>query len=308
MSVSVWLLCGLFGTMLQEPAASGDEAPAATAEAGEFQERTPRELDALLTWRTGDVLLGNGMAKLKLPSEFRYLDPPQAKRVLEDVWGNPPDDLTWGMVFPAEKGPFDPDGWGVVLRYEADGHVADDDASEIDYDEMLADMQKGAREESEERSKAGFGTLEIVGWAERPHYDPAHHRLFWAKEIDFGQGPSHTLNYDVRVLGRKGVLSMNAVADVTLLEEVRQGMATLLEAAEFGKGNRYEDFDSGTDKLAAYGIGGLIAGKLALKAGLFKGLVALLVAGKKLVIVALVGIAAFLRKLFGGKKAAQPAE
>lgn len=306
MTASVWLLLGLFGTLLQEPAPGEAQVSPASGEEGE--EMSLEELDALFSWRTGKVLLGNGMAMLELPPEFRYLDPEQAKRVLEDVWGNPPDDLTWGMVFPADKGPFHPDGWGVVLRYEEDGHVADDDASEIDYDEMLAEMQKGAREESKERSKAGFGSIAIVGWAEHPHYDSAHHRLYWAKEIDFGEGPVHTLNYDVRLLGRKGVLSMNAVAGMDHLEDVRQGMTTLLELAEFGKGNRYQDFDSSSDHLAAYGIGGLIAGKLALKAGLFKGLIALLVAGKKLVIVALVGIAAIVRKLIAGKKAARATE
>ena len=92
-------------------------------------------------------------------------------------------------------------------------------------------------------------------------------------------------------------------------EEGEEREMTLQELdAEFGKGNRYQDFDSSSDHLAANGIGGLIAGKLALKAGLFKGLIALLVAGKKVLIVALVGIAAFVRRLFGGKKAARATE
>jgi len=57
--------------------------------------------------------------------------------------------------------------------------------------------------------------------------------------------------------------------------------------------------------VAAYGIGGLIAGKLALKAGLFKGLLVALVAAKKAVLIALVAIGAFLTKLFKRKKPAE---
>lgn len=263
---------------------------------------TRAELDAFFAWHTGEILLGNGFARLRLGPEFRYLEPDEAKRVLEELWGNPPGEPTWGMVFPADLGPFDEECWAVVLRYEAEGHVADDDAAEIDYDELLASMQSGAREENEARAAAGFGTLEIVGWAERPHYDAAQHELFWAKELQFSDAPVRTLNYDVRLLGRKGVLSMNAVADMDALDVVRRGMAELLGSVEFTEGNRYEDFDSSVDQLAAYGIGGLIAGKLALKAGLFKGLLALLVASKKLVLVALVALAALARRFLGRKR------
>src|SRR5262249_54446075 len=150
----------------------------------------------------------------------------------------------------------------------------------IDYDELLTDMRSGLKEENESRTKGGFATLDIVGWAERPHYDPAQHELFWAKELRFGDEPANTLNYDVRVLGRKGVLSMNAVAGMEALAEVKSGMTSLLGAVEFTDGNRYEQFDSTIDKVATYGIATLIAG-VALKSGLFKGLLALLIAGKK---------------------------
>jgi uncharacterized membrane-anchored protein len=37
----------------------------------------------------------------------------------------------------------------------------------------------------------------------------------------------------------------------------------------FTEGNRYSDFDSSTDNVAAWTIGGLVAGKVLAKAGLF---------------------------------------
>lgn len=104
------------------------------------------------------------------------------------------------------------------------------------------------------------------------------------------------------MLGRKGVLELNAVANVNQLDQVRAGMQSVLGFVEFQAGQRYSDFDPKVDKVAAYGIGALIAGKLAVKAGLLKGLVALLIAGKKFVVVAVVAIGAAVRSLFFGNK------
>ena len=71
---------------------------------------------------------------------------------------------------------------------------------------------------------------------------------------------------------------------------------------EFNAGSRYEDFNDSTDKVAAYGIGALVAGKVAAKVGLFKGLIALLVAGKKLVVFAAIALFAAIKGLFSRKK------
>jgi uncharacterized membrane-anchored protein len=77
-------------------------------------------------------------------------------------------------------------------------------------------------------------------------------------------------------------------------------MENLMEYVEFNEGQRYTDYEPGTDKLAAYGIGALVAGKVAAKAGFFKGILIALMAAKKFVIIALIGIAAFIKKVFFG--------
>ena len=88
--------------------------------------------------------------------------------------------------------------------------------------------------------------------------------------------------------------------------------AALLGATRFKPGARYEDFNEKTDKVAEYGLIGLILGgaglgaaklvKVGLLAKFGKTILALLIAGKKAVVVALAGAAAFLKRLFGGKK------
>jgi uncharacterized membrane-anchored protein len=77
----------------------------------------------------------------------------------------------------------------------------------------------------------------------------------------------------------------------------------LLAIAEFNAGHRYADYNPKTDRLAAYGVGALIAGGVAAKAGLLGKLGALLLAGKKFIIVILAALAALVGKLFARKKA-----
>jgi uncharacterized membrane-anchored protein len=77
------------------------------------------------------------------------------------------------------------------------------------------------------------------------------------------------LNYDVRILGRSGLISMNAVGSIAQLDEVKGKIPQILSAVEFAEGNKYWDFNPSIDKVAAVGIGGLVAGKVLAKAGLF---------------------------------------
>jgi uncharacterized membrane-anchored protein len=75
-------------------------------------------------------------------------------------------------------------------------------------------------------------------------------------------------------------------------------MQSVLSFVDFNPGHRYADFIPGTDKLATYGIGALIAGKVAAKAGLFKLLLGAVMAAKKLVVVIAIAAVASLRRLF----------
>src|SRR5690606_18881690 len=121
-------------------------------------------------------------------------------------------------------------------------------------------------------------------------------------ELRFGNAPEHTLNYNIRVLGRRGVLVLNAVSAMSQLPSVRSDMQSVLAFVEFNEGHRYADFVPGMDKVAAYGIAGLIAGKVALKAGFFKVLLAGILAVKKLVVAGVVALGAIIARLFARKK------
>lgn len=269
--------------------------------AEENNQMTAEQFLASLHFQQGDITLPNKIAVLKLPSSLRYLPPDDAERVLVDAWGNPPGNKTLGMIFPADLTPLDEKSWGVVITYDEDGHVKDDDAASMKYDEILADMKKQNAEGNEERKKQGYSTMTLVGWAEPPRYDAATHKFYWAKEFAVADRNINTLNYSVRVLGRKGVLVLNAVADMSQLQEIRQQMPAVITATEFTNGNRYADFNSSTDKVAEYGLAALLAGGVAAKMGLFGKLFALLIAFKKFIVLGVIAMFSAITKIFKRK-------
>jgi len=253
-------------------------------------------------FESGTIAVPEAGATLNLVPEYRYLGAKDAQRVLQELWGNPPDDSVLGLILPdGEKTLRDETSWAVVVTYSDDGHVTDAEAAKTDYTKLLKDMQEAAHDANAERKKQGYHAVELVGWATAPHYDQANNKLYWAKELAFEGTGEHTLNYDIRALGRGGYLSLNAIAGISQLPRVEAGMQRVLGMTQFDAGHRYADFNSGTDKVAAYGIAALVAGGIAAKAGLFAKLFGLLLAAKKVLWLGLVAVAAGVRKLFKGR-------
>lgn len=253
-----------------------------------------------LEYRTGEIKLHGDMAVIRLPEGYRYLDEAQTDKVLSEFWGNPKGSKTLGMILAPGLTPLMEDSWAVILEYDDDGYVKDDDAGKIDYDDLLKDMQKASRKNNEERVRQGYAPIHVIGWAEKPYYDKAAHKLHWAKEIRFGESRENTLNYNIRILGRKGVLVLNAVSAMSAFPAVKAGMKPILDAVDFQEGHRYTEFDPKFDKVATYGIGGLVAGGILAKVGFFKLLLVGLLAMKKFIILGVLAVVAFFRRFFKG--------
>jgi uncharacterized membrane-anchored protein len=225
-------------------------------------------IESSFMYQTGEISLDNGIGKIQVPKGFRYLDSKQAGFVIQDLWGNPDGSGTLGMLVPENIGLLADDSWAFIITYDEMGYVKDDDADEIDYDELMEEMQSDIAAENEERSKAGFEKLSLIGWASKPFYDTDKKVLHWAKEIKFGENEFNTLNYNVRVLGRKGVVVLNAVASMNELPQVKESIAPVLSSFNFADGHAYSDFDPEIDEVAAWTIGGLVAGKMLAKVGI----------------------------------------
>ena len=289
------ILALFFGVMLISLPVCAAEAPVNAYESAEAFLKS-------MKYQQGRVELPGGIANLDVPDAFQYIGPEDSKRFLEQGWGNPNGSGQIGMLLPAGVDPFGDSAWAVVIRYQEDGYVSDKDAAKIDYSEMLESMQAATVENNKEREAQGYPPVTLVGWAATPHYDSVAKKLYWAKELKFGQEENHTLNYNVRILGRKGVLVMNAVSGISQLSMVRERMEQVIAFADFNKGYRYSDFDPGVDKVATYGVAALIGGKVAAKAGLLAKLGGLLVAFKKYIVVVFFALAGVMTKLFKGRR------
>lgn len=254
-----------------------------------------------LDYQDGVIALGVGGVQLRIPRGFYYLSAEHSRRVITEAWGNPPAtaEKVLGMIMPSNKTPLD-DSWGAVITFDEDGYVSDDDAASINYSDLLREMQESTARGSDERVKQGFGSIRLVGWASPPFYDRGTHKLHWAKELEFSGSPQRTLNYDVQALGRKGVMKMNFVAGMDQLAEIKGVIPAVMDMPEFIVGSRYQDYVPGTDKVAAYGIGGLIAGKVLSKAGLLALALVFLKKGWILVLLALGGLWKLAARLFRG--------
>lgn len=263
------------------------------------------ELDAFLSklhYQSGTIAVPEAHAQLTLAPHFRYLGATDAQNVLENLWDNPPDSDVLGLILPdGEKTLREDSSWAVVVTYSDDGYVSDEEAAKIDYDAMLQDMQEATRDDNAARKEAGYDNVNLVGWAQKPRYDAGSNKLYWAKELAFDGSAEHTLNYDIRVLGRGGYLSLNAVAGMAQLSVVEEGMQKVLDMTEFDQGHRYADFNRSTDKLAKYGLATLVAGAIAGKAGLFAKLGIVLLKTWKLWLVGLAVAGGLLSKLFKRK-------
>lgn len=250
-------------------------------------------------WQSGplEAKLGD-QATLKLSDEYRFLSPQETQRILKDM-GNFPSGQELGLVAASKR----ESHWFVIIRFEDAGFVPDDDAANWDAEEMLASIKEGTEEANTKRQEMGFPPLTVRGWEEKPHYDKANNKVVWAISADDRDGTS--VNYNTLALGRHGYISMNLVADLNDLPALKPHAATLLSNLNFVTGKRYADFDSATDKVAAVGLTALVAGA-AFKSGLLAKLLVLIVAFKKVLLIAAAGGAAWMWRLMKGRSSPAP--
>jgi uncharacterized membrane-anchored protein len=283
------------------PALASDQPPAPIAASQpdiSWQDR--------LQHHTGQIALPVAHAKLNLGPDYYFLDAAAAKRVLTEGWGNPPDtgDGVLGMIVPSRFKPLEAASWGAIITYQDVGYVSDKDARRVDQAKLLEQLRDSEGESNTRRTEAGYPTIHLAGWAEKPSYDPTRHVVIWAQDLAIGGGDAHSLNYDIRLLNRQGVLSLNVISSMADLQAVRAAAGSIAQAAVFDPGSTYADHEKG-DKVAEFGVAGLVAAGLGLAVAKKFGLLAivLLVLKKGFVVfaAAFASIAAWFRRITGGK-------
>jgi uncharacterized membrane-anchored protein len=241
-------------------------------------------------------------AQLALPAGYGFVPPKEGAAVM-DTMGNQTDERFVGLIFPeAEES-----NWFVTVDYEPSGYIKDDDAKDWNAEELLDSLKEGTEAGNEHRRDIGVAEIQVTRWVEKPAYDAQTHRLVWSAEAreKGGQDTDPTVNYNTYVLGREGYVSLNLITNSSTVEADKPAAHELLGAVNFHEGKRYGDFNSSSDKVAAYGLAALIGGIAAKKLGL---LAAILAFGAKFIKVIIVGVAAAggaVAKFFKGRNASQ---
>ena len=189
----------------------------------------------------------------------------------------------------------DDSNWFAIFEFDPVGYVPDTEKDSLDADAMLESIKKATEEANIERRKRGWNDLHITGWWEKPHYDSKTHNLEWGTICRSKEGES--VNYNIRVLGRKGVMIITLVGDQKQFTSFLPIFKNILKSFHFTEGNKYAEYKKG-DKIAEYGLTALIVGggaALAAKSGLLK------ILWKWLVGVGIF-IAGVFKKIFGGGK------
>ena len=229
-------------------------------------------------------------AVLSLPEGYGFI-PQREAAALMRAMGNQTNADFLGLVVPLGEGS---GRWLVTVDYNPAGYVKDDEAQHWDAQKLLESLKEGTEAANGEREKLGIPPIVVTRWIEPPSYQADSHRLVWSAEArnKSGRDDDPTINYNTYLLGREGYLSLDLITSASAVDEDKARAHELLSAVKFNSGKAYTDFNSSTDKVAAYGLAALVAGIAVKKLGLLALIVATVVKFAKVIAVAAAGLVA----------------
>ncbi len=207
-------------------------------------------------------------AVLKLPDGYAFIPKAEGARLLRAMGNTVSEQPFVGVIVGAKPD----DDWLIVAQYVKDGYIKDDEARNWNADELLQSIKDGTEEDNKDRAARGFPEIQVLGWIEKPTYDPDTHRLVWSMLSKHKGDPDSAgrgVNYNTYALGRDGYFSLNLLTTTDRVARDKTAAHELLAALSYNPGKRYEDFNATTDHIAEYGIAALVGGLVAKKLGLF---------------------------------------
>lgn len=193
------------------------------------------------------------VAEIRVPSGYKFTGAEGARAFLTSI-GSAPSPKTVGLLVPLGLTP----PWVVAFTYEEIGRVPTDNAAGLDADDVLPRMKEGLERLNAARRAVRGKPITDLEWIEKPKYDPQRHILEWSVH-GVVPGEPGTSNYDVRLLGRRGVMKITVATGADKFDSVVKQIKPLIEGFQFTPENRYSDWQSG-DKVASMELADLVAG------------------------------------------------
>lgn len=238
-----------------------------------------------INWITGPTTADLGdIGEVKIPKDFLFANGDDTRTLMKSM-GNPVNNTELGTIIPRDG------KWFIVFEFSDTGYVRDDERDSLDANAILESIREGSKTTNEWRRKNGFPELKLLGWEKKPHYDVKTNNLEWAPVFESQNGK--VVNYNIRILGRRGVMEVTLVLGPEILETNLPHVRKILKNYAFKAGHRYAEYREG-DKIAKYGLAALITGgaaAVAAKSGLLSKLWKFILAG-------ILAVGAFFKKIF----------
>ena len=179
----------------------------------------------------------------------------------------------WSFGQPAEKDDiaiirgFGSKGYSFYLAYNNEGYISLDDWKKVDPDNLMNQLRETAKNNVEYYKSQNLDYAKNIDWIFKPTLNEELKTVSYSYKVIWSDN-NVTMEAKNLTLGKKGYISSIFVTNFSEnlnLENEASYAKDFANTIIFDEGYRHSDYKSG-DKVAAMGIGGLVAGSLGVKA------------------------------------------
>ena len=211
---------------------------------------------ASLNWKKGPSVVNYNKAnsKINISSNFEILEGTEAHQML--YWLNGVD-FSYVDVYAMGQ-----NSEQYLFYYTDSGYVKTDDWTDVDPDKFIKEMIENYKASNSTRQQNGQATVQDVTWKKKPYLDGTYNSVYYAFNVTWSDNSS-TVEGTAIILGKEGYTTASYVGGTDGYQE--QLLLNLSKIHKFNTAKEYKDWKSG-DKVAAAGIGALLATTLGVKA------------------------------------------
>ena len=158
-------------------------------------------------------------------------------------------------------------GFSMYIEFEDAGYVKLDDWKDVDTEQWINQMRATAKKNAVIFKEQNLQYVKDINWIYKPTFDDENNSASYSYEVIWDDDVK-TMESKSIVLGKSGYLTFIYVVaiepDTDLVNHAKISKE-FANTTTFYEGSKYSDYKSG-DKIAAVGIGGLVAGTLGVKA------------------------------------------
>ncbi|MDA8538709.1 DUF2167 domain-containing protein [Candidatus Pelagibacter bacterium] len=157
-------------------------------------------------------------------------------------------------------------GYDVFLDYRDDGYVKLDDWKNVNSNNLLSELREIAKANAIYLKEKNLDYVNKIDWIYKPTLNQENKSVSYSYKVDWNNGQQSMESKNL-ILGKKGYLESAFVVaykkDIDLKYE-SDFSKDFVNGVIFNEGFKHSDYKPG-DKIAAAGIGGLVAGSLGVK-------------------------------------------